>query len=88
MMRRLQSVYGRNLLKGLEIAEQGAVACFVGAPSGKRVFQVHWERGCLLSGPPRDTSFCLRRSGASQLQTSTSCFPHTIAPATHSFTTL
>jgi predicted nucleic acid-binding Zn finger protein len=37
----LHFIYGTNLAKALQIVDQGGVACYVGAGSGRRVYLVH-----------------------------------------------
>lgn len=37
----LHFIYGTNLVKALQIVDQGGVACYVGAGSGRRVYLVH-----------------------------------------------
>lgn len=60
----LHFIYGTNLAKALQIVDQGGVACYVGAGSGRRVFLVHGHAAeHYLVHPDHYCSCQVRRQG-------------------------
>ncbi|KIZ00744.1 hypothetical protein MNEG_7216 [Monoraphidium neglectum] len=47
----LSLLLGRNWSKALQLVDQGAVHCFQGDASGRRVFQVHGKSGQHMTLP-------------------------------------
>lgn len=60
----LHFIYGTNLAKALQIVDQGGVACYVGAGSGRRVYLVHGHAAeHYLVHPDHYCSCQVRRQG-------------------------